>query len=57
MSRSNNLDALVEQLTRRIAQVQRGFTDIRHAADELAASHSAVERQQVAEALDPSSLP
>jgi 3-methyladenine DNA glycosylase AlkD len=45
------MDALIEQLTRRVEQTHNGFTDIRHAADELAASQSLDERLRLAEAL------
>lgn len=48
---------LVEQLTRRVQLVQHGFTDIRRAADELAASHSPAERQRLADALYQSPSP
>lgn len=48
---------LVEQLTRRVEQVAHGFTDIRRAANELAASHTPTECQRVADALYPASVP
>jgi len=47
----------IQQLTSRVEKVAHGFTDIRRAADELAASHSPTERQRLADALYPSSVP
>lgn len=48
---------LVEQLTRRVEKVAHGFTDIRRAANELAASYSPAERQRLADALYTLSVP
>ena len=45
------MDSQIEQLTRRLEATQHGFTDIRKAADELAASQSADQRLRLAEAL------
>jgi hypothetical protein len=41
----------ITQLTRRVGQTTNGFTDIRKAADELTASHSAEDRLRLAEGL------
>jgi hypothetical protein len=42
------MNDLIESLTRRVEQTQHGFTDIRRAADELAASQTADERLRLA---------
>ena len=51
------MNAQVEQLTQRVAKTENGFTDILRAAEELAASESAADRQQLAEALYLSPVP
>ena len=45
------MDDVIESLLQRVIQTQHGFTDIRRAADELAARYSTDERQHLAEAL------
>ncbi len=48
---ANIMDDEIQQLVQRVEQTQHGFTDIRRAADELAASRSAGERLHLAEML------
>jgi hypothetical protein len=45
------MDSQINQLTHRVEQITNGFTDIRRAADELAASQSAEQRLRLAEGL------
>lgn len=51
------MDVQIDQLIARVEKTQHGFTDILRAAEELAASESAADRQRLADALYPSSVP